>query len=243
MPKISVIVPLKNDKRIFDLIKALENQTMKDFELIIGDGSDQKMGINTTITLKHLYSPNTTIAERLNEMAKHSSSDMIAITESDCIPGPTWLEDLLSEYVDDNTIVMGAQVELYVSDYFSYGNTLVPKKLFSIPHDSSLTLADDTEWFYQLQKQGVRAKRIFKAVNYHYKDAVKRQRRLPYYSREWAYTYLKYGDTRRWIRSTGFYALTAFFSFVTAMLMVIFGIYYKMKFKFSNKREDDHGKA
>jgi len=236
MTKVSVIVPLKNDRRIMDLIKALENQTMKDFELIIGDSSDQKMDIKSNLSVRHLYSPNTTIAERLNEMVKHSSSDLIAITESDCIPGPTWLEDLVSEYVDDNTIVLGAQVELYVPDYFSYGNTLVPKGLFDIPHDSSLSLADDTDWFFQLQEKGVKVKRIFKAVNYHYKNAVKRQLRLPKYSREWAYTYLKYGNTRRWIRSTGFYALTAFFSFITAMLMVIFGIYYSVKFRLFKRK-------
>ncbi|MCS7134989.1 MAG: glycosyltransferase family 2 protein, partial [Candidatus Aenigmarchaeota archaeon] len=87
MVKVSVIVPVKDDKRLIDLIKALEKQTFKDFEVLIADDSEKRIfNGKTTLNLKYFHVKPMKIAEKLHFLAEKSNSNLIAITESDCVP-------------------------------------------------------------------------------------------------------------------------------------------------------------
>jgi glycosyltransferase involved in cell wall biosynthesis len=111
MVSVSVIVPVKNDKRLFDLIKALEKQTFKDFEVLIADDSDEKLLNekdikNIKLNLKYFHTKPSTISDKMMFLVKKAKADKITITESDYIPSERWLEDLLSEYEDKKLLLL-----------------------------------------------------------------------------------------------------------------------------------------
>ncbi len=154
MPKISVIIPVKDDKRILDTIKALEKQTFKDFEVLIADSSKEKIfNEETPLNMKYFHTKPMRISEAMTFLSKKATSNIIAITESDCIPNEHWLEDLYSEYEDDKTIVVGAQnIVSPHAEIISFGSLLAPKKAFNVNFDKKLKLAEDTDWFFSLKK-------------------------------------------------------------------------------------------
>lgn len=234
MVKVSVIVPVKNDKRIFNLIDALEKQTFKDFEVLIADDSEKRLfDRETTLNLKYFHlkgKGNGSVSNRIHFLAKKASSDIIAVTESDCLPSKTWLEDLLSEYEDDKTVVVGVQNLLspYVT-IFSFGSLLLPKKAFNVPFDKTIRRGEDTDWFYSLKEKGFKFKQINKAVVIHYKDPVKRLFRSFDYARDNAYIYIKHNQDKRIIKSIIFQFATIFFSFVTIFTLAFYGLYYKLR--------------
>jgi glycosyltransferase involved in cell wall biosynthesis len=227
MVKVSVIVPVKDDKRIFDLIRALEKQTFKDFEVLIADASEKKIFHGKTkLKLRYFHKKSTTIAERLHFMARKAQGKMIAITESDCVPSRNWLKELVSEYEDEKTIIVGTQ---RIVGPPNYGNLLVPREAFKIPHDKNLTLADDVDWFFTLEEKGFKFKYIDKAVVQHYKNPVKRLLRSCGYGKEHAYVYIKHKKDRRILNSILFQLARSFFSLLMAFLLIIYGIFYKIK--------------
>ncbi len=241
MPKVSVIVPLKNDKRVFDLLSALEKQTFKDFEVLIADDSDEKIIKDDFIkklklNIRYFYVKSSKVSEKIIFLSRKAKADIIAITESDCIPSERWLEDLISEYEDERTIVLGVQNLL--SPYFtifSFGSVLVPKRAFSIAFDKTIKRGEDTDWYYSLLEKGYRFKQINKGVVLHYKDPVKRLLRSFDYAKDNAYIYIKHNDGKRILKSIFFQLATIFFSFVTIVTLIIFGIFYKIKKMFFKK--------
>lgn len=227
MVKVSVIVPVKDDKKIFNLISRLEKQSFKDFEILIQDASDKKLNIKTKLKLRHFYIKNMSISDAFHLLAKKAKSKLIVITESDCLPSERWLEELLSEYENDKTIVVGAQAQPKI---LGYGNILLPKKAFKIPHDRSLKIADDTDWYLTLEKKGFRFKYIDKALVMHYKDPIKKILRVFKYGREHAYTYIKHGKEKKLFFSILYQSALVLSSILMVILLIIYGIYYKIKF-------------
>jgi len=228
MVKVSIIVPVKDDKRISNLIRALERQTFKNFEVLIADDSKERLfNEKTKLDLKYFHKIPMSIADKFHFLGKKAKADIIAVTESDCVPSERWLEELLSEYENDKTIVVGAQV---TSENINYGNLLIPKKAFKISHDNILKIADDTDWFLTLTEKGFVLKSINKAVVRHYKNPVKRLLRSFTYGREHAYVYIKHRKDRKLLNSIFFQSASSFFSLFTVILLIMYGIYYKIKF-------------
>ena len=234
MPKVSVIVTVKNDKRLVDLVKALERQTFKDFELLIADSSEKRIfDGRTSLDLKYFHTKPMSIAESLMFLATKAKSEMIAITESDCIPTERWLEDLVSEYEDKKTVIVGAQEIVSPRvEVISFASLLVPKAAFKIKMDKNLKLAEDTDWFMSLKEKGFKFKKINKALVTHYKDPIKRILRSFEYAKSHAYIYVKHKKEERIIKSIAFQLMQSFFSLVTVFSLMFFWVYYKIRFLF-----------
>jgi len=232
MPKVSVIVTVKDDKRLIDLIKALEKQTFKDFELLVADSSEKRIfNETTTLDLKYFHTKPMTIAESLMFLAKRAKAEIIAITESDCIPNERWLEDLVSEYEDEKTIIVGTQdIVSPRVEIISFASILVHKNAFKIKMNKHLNVGEDTDWFMSLKENGFKFKKINKALVIHYKDPVKRMFRSFEYAKSHAYIYVKHKKEERIIKSMGFQMLQSFYSLVTVFSLLFFWIYYKAKF-------------
>jgi len=237
MPKVSVIVTVKNDKRLIDLIRALEKQTFKDFELLIADSSEKRIfNESTTLDLKYFHTKPMTIAESLMFLAKKANSEIIAITESDCVPNERWLEDLVSQYEDKKTIIVGSQdIVSPRVEIISFASLLVPKTAFKIKMNKNLKVGEDTEWFMSLKEKGFKFKKIDKALVIHYKDPIKRIFRSFEYAKSHAYIYVKHGKEERIIKSMGFQLIQSFYSLVTLFSLMLFWIYYKIRFLFKKE--------
>lgn len=231
MPKVSVIVTVKNDKRLIDLIKALEKQTFKDFEVLIADSSEERIFKGETkLYMKYFHTKPMTIADSLMFLAKKASSEIIAITESDCVPNERWLEDLINEYEDKKTIIVGSQdIVSPRVEVISFASLLVPKDAFKIKMNKKLKVAEDTDWFMSLKEKGFKFKKINKALVIHYKDPIKRIFRSFDYAKSHAYIYVKHKKEDRIIKSIGFQIIQSFYSLVNAVTLFAYWFYYKIK--------------
>jgi len=103
LPKASIIVPAYNEQNVIeDCLQALASQTHADFEAhFIDDCSkDSTKEIISQFVKKdtrfvlHEYGK-VGPGKARNLTAKGLSSDVLVFTDADCMPSPTWLEELL----------------------------------------------------------------------------------------------------------------------------------------------------
>lgn len=99
--KISVIIPVKNDeRRIGQCLKAVFNQTVSPFEVILVDGHSTD---NTVIEaqkypIKLIYEDYGTVGGARQAGVENATGEYIAFTDSDCIPEKNWLGGLLKGF-------------------------------------------------------------------------------------------------------------------------------------------------
>lgn len=126
-PKISVIVPVYNsEKTILELLQALNEQTEKNFELvIIDDGSrDNSMALVKKYTkianypLRVFFQKNSGPASARNAGVKKARSNLILFLDSDCVPKINFVEKMIEPF-KDNTIV-GVQGEYETKNKYSW---------------------------------------------------------------------------------------------------------------------------
>lgn len=92
-PKISIIVPMYNTKEKYlkELIDSIINQTYKNWELCLADGSEQRMEyveklVNVDERIKYKFlNENKGISENSNEALKMATGDYIALLDHDDI--------------------------------------------------------------------------------------------------------------------------------------------------------------
>lgn len=102
---ISIIIPMYNaENTIIQTLKGLENQTRKDFEVIIvDDGSiDASLKLvsefkeKSSLPIKLISQENSGPAKARNVGVKHSKGEIIIFLDSDCIPSENWIEEMVS---------------------------------------------------------------------------------------------------------------------------------------------------
>lgn len=99
--KISVVVPVFNSEGIIGrTIEALLGQSLLPREIIIvDDGStDNTAKIVKKYPVKYLYQKNAGPAAARNNGWKHAHGDIVAFTDSDCIPDKNWLKNLVEPF-------------------------------------------------------------------------------------------------------------------------------------------------
>src|SRR3989344_4220086 len=116
MKKASVIVPMYNsEKTIAELLEALENQTEKNFELIIvDDGStDNSLKIvkrhKSSYTLRIISQKNAGPAAARNKGAYNSKAQILIFLDSDCVPDKKFVEKMIEPF--KNPDIAGVQGE------------------------------------------------------------------------------------------------------------------------------------
>jgi GT2 family glycosyltransferase len=107
---VSVVVPAYNaEKSIAQTIKALQEQTYKDVEIIIvDDGSlDQTRSIVQSLpNVKYIFQSNVGPASARNRGAQEVKTEIIFFTDSDCVPQKDWVEKILAGFKEKNTAVV-----------------------------------------------------------------------------------------------------------------------------------------
>jgi hypothetical protein len=140
MPEVSVISIAKKESDLEDLRKILRKQTFRDFEF--------------------LYSTKKGIPQAWNDVMQRTIGKIIVITESDALPlTNTWLEEMVRAVKKYNkndpkkrTLIRGIEVAPLSwcwCNFASYASVLKNNKL-----DESYPIAEDTDLFARLSKQG-----------------------------------------------------------------------------------------
>ena len=103
-PKISVIIPVKNEARhIASCLQAIRGQTLKPFEVIVVDGHsmDGTVAIAKTFGTRVFFEEYRTRAGACQVGLQETQGDLVAFTDADCLPDPRWLETLARDFADD----------------------------------------------------------------------------------------------------------------------------------------------
>ncbi|MEL7834378.1 glycosyltransferase [Fodinibius sp. Rm-B-1B1-1] len=119
--KFSVIIPTYNDwQRLQQCVIALEDQTLShdQYEVIVVDNSEngeipEEVNLPSSVQLVHEPKPGSYAAR--NRGAKIATGEILAFTDSDCIPGRNWLKNA-QKHFDQTTDLVGGKVEIFQPD-------------------------------------------------------------------------------------------------------------------------------
>jgi glycosyltransferase involved in cell wall biosynthesis len=101
---ISVIIPMYNaENTIIQALKGLENQTRKDFEVIVVDDGSTDLSSElieafkkeSKLPIRLLNQENSGPAKARNLGVEHSEGEIIIFLDSDCIPPENWVEGIV----------------------------------------------------------------------------------------------------------------------------------------------------
>jgi glycosyltransferase involved in cell wall biosynthesis len=108
---VSIIIPAYNaEHTLEECLQACLAQTYPDFEVIVvDDGStDSTPDIAKSIDgIQYVHQENGGPAKARNTGARHAKGEIIAYTDSDCIPEPDWIEQLVALFEEGVTAVGG----------------------------------------------------------------------------------------------------------------------------------------
>lgn len=117
--KISVIIPTYNDwPGLYECIESLRKQTLpkSQFEVIVADNNSEPSlheDLNDFVTMIHVPKPGSYAAR--NEALKLCKGEYIALTDSDCVVSPVWLENGL-KILESQKVRVAGKITLYDRD-------------------------------------------------------------------------------------------------------------------------------
>lgn len=118
--RVSVLIPVYNQVKNLELVlTALELQSIKDFEVVIGDdGSGDEVrdfisAYRGQLQVSHVWHPDQGFrrGKILNDAFKKSVSGYLVFMDSDCIPHPQFIRDHLFAH-RPNVVLCGRRVDL-----------------------------------------------------------------------------------------------------------------------------------
>ena len=119
-PKVSLIISVyKNTEFLDAVLKSVEKQTFRDFEVIISeDGESEEMrrylsGLESDLPRQHLTQPDVGWRKNqaLNRAVRASKADWMVFVDGDCVLHPRFLE-FHWHLADENFILAGKRVKL-----------------------------------------------------------------------------------------------------------------------------------
>jgi GT2 family glycosyltransferase len=122
-PAVSVVIPVYNGaSTIAQTIECILKQCYRPAEiLVVNDGStDQTADVLSTFgsQIISINKPNGGPASARNCGVKRATGELIAFTDSDCVPDPNWLGRLVAAFTADTIAGVGGRIE-------SAGNTML----------------------------------------------------------------------------------------------------------------------
>ena len=113
MDKISVIIPVRNEKeKIEQCLEAVFSQSYKPYEVIVVDGHSRDKTVENAskFPVRIFYEDYHTRAGACQIGVENAKGDFIAFTDADCIPERNWLENLIKEF-DEGIVGVGGGIK------------------------------------------------------------------------------------------------------------------------------------
>ena len=114
-PTFSVIVPTYNRReRLEQLLRRLESQTMKSFEVVVADQTPEIEPLDPEMfrfPLKYVYLETPGATRARNEAIRLAEGELVAFTDDDCEPDPLWLANAEGYFRDDNVVGVEGRIE------------------------------------------------------------------------------------------------------------------------------------
>lgn len=116
-PYFSVIIPMYRGEHINELIGKLNQQTFRDFEIIIVDSGSERGDVLHNLCnskLKYIFKGDIGAAKARNLGIKHARGKIIAFTDDDCQPDDDWLANANNYFEKRN--LAGLEGYIYTDD-------------------------------------------------------------------------------------------------------------------------------
>ncbi|MBS3054182.1 MAG: glycosyltransferase family 2 protein [Candidatus Aenigmarchaeota archaeon] len=116
-PLISVVVPAYNCRGTIDrCIQALKNLDFKNYEIIIvddgsTDGTQDMLKKAASGKMRCMRQENAGPAAARNTGAKAARGEILAFTDSDCVPYPGWLDHVARQFADKGVVGVEGAIE------------------------------------------------------------------------------------------------------------------------------------
>ena len=144
---ISVIIPTyRDDERLNKCLQALTNQTLERFEfevIVVNNCPKESLDINfdylNDLNLKVFseLSPGSYAAR--NKGIKESKGEILAFTDSDCIPNPDWLKNAKAFFYKNKEVLVGiltGPVKLFYKNSENLSPTEIYEKYTAFPTEA-----------------------------------------------------------------------------------------------------------
>jgi cellulose synthase/poly-beta-1,6-N-acetylglucosamine synthase-like glycosyltransferase len=114
-PSCSVVVCTRNRSEQLDrCLHAIANAGYPDLDLVVVDNGDEDSAtreIAERWKARYLREPVVGVSRARNRGARSCMSEIVAFTDDDAIPGPSWLPSLVSEFSDPAVIAVTGRIE------------------------------------------------------------------------------------------------------------------------------------
>lgn len=109
---VSVIIPCYNaEKSILRTLKALDNQIVRGFEVILADDGSNDRTVSVSKSFKPKNFKLIVIAEKhsgpaaqRNKGAEKAKEEILLFTDSDCVPDKNWVYEMTKPFSDKNVV-------------------------------------------------------------------------------------------------------------------------------------------
>ena len=119
VPFVSIIIPVYNGKRTLhlclDAIQALDYPKDRHEVIVVDNNStDGTPGIVSQYPVRLVYERQIQGPHAAtNTGVQQARGEILAFTDSDCVPEPGWLRALVAPFADENIVATGGRIEAY----------------------------------------------------------------------------------------------------------------------------------
>lgn len=160
--EVSVLVPIREDKRMYTLLNKLAKQKYKKFILMIANDSKEpylkEKDFPKELNYVYYHSPNPKYStfEKLNFLIDNVKTPYLAITESDCEPSENWLSELVPLVKKENCVIKGCEARPMS---WCTANLIMPSEVAKKEKfDTNIPIVGDYEWGMNIEKKGYKFK-------------------------------------------------------------------------------------
>jgi glycosyltransferase involved in cell wall biosynthesis len=194
--KVSIVVPVYNRKdQIVRCVKALQEQNFSkdNYEIVvIDDGSAEDLAFLKEFGVRYFKKDNEGPGIARNKGAKMAEGDIILFTDSDCVPEPDWIEEMVTGFEENVGLVGGETIEVKYNNlfdlfeknignfeyYFPSNNMGVRKEMFERVGGFNTFYkypgAEDVDLSLKIQRLGYKLKQVKAGIQHHHKKNLRK---------------------------------------------------------------------
>lgn len=154
----SVLLPIRQDKRVHKLLEGLSKQKYTNFVLMIANDSKEpclkKEDFPKNLNYIYYHTPEEKYStfDKLNFLSEKVETPICAITESDCEVSPDWLKELVPIAKKEKTVIKGCEIRPISC---CTANLVFPTEILKkVKFDTGSDIFGDYEWGINVKKQG-----------------------------------------------------------------------------------------
>lgn len=195
-PDFSVLVSVRDDRRIQNLLAAFQQFDTRQFLVCIANDLCPEPFIKSLPDplygfIIHHHRQRS-IADKINSLIEHARTDWVIVLESDAVPTQGWLEDIARIIRTEQKDAVHLCGEIYAK-LPNLNNVLFRRRPEIPKHESDTYYANDTGWFLACEQRGIPiVKHDRRGLVFHDTNTSSAYRRFLLYARDYGYLAAKY---------------------------------------------------